>query len=158
MRRNSTCRFLSAFARIRRIRDRVAETGLLRQGRHRAQLAPDTNNIKMSIVTAAGKAGPPSWAQQPQHHKCHVLWGVPDFVGKFHLNRMNTTTPIPGTAIRVEQERNALIEKRASSLQEALDDIEARRRFRAASRTRKAAITARVEVQATVGYRMDAGV
>lgn len=70
---------------------------------------------------------------------------------------MNTSTPIPGTAIRVEQERNALIEKRASSLKGALDDIEARRCFRVASRTRKAAITARVEVQATVGYRMDAG-
>ncbi|CAM9869585.1 unnamed protein product, partial [Laminaria digitata] len=93
---------------------------------------------------------------QQQHHKRHVIWGVPDFVGKFHLNRMNTSTPIPGTAIRVEQERNALIEKRASSLKGALDDIETRRCFRVASRTRKAAITARVEVQATVGYRMDA--
>lgn len=98
-----------------------------------------------------------SWTQE-QHHKRHVVWGVPDFVGKFHLNQMNTSTPIPGTAIRVEQERKALIEKRANSLKGALDDIEARRCFRVASRTRKAAITARVEVQATVGYRMDAGV
>lgn len=115
--------------------------------------------MSTTVVTAAsdkeGRAG--SWTQQ-QHHKRHVVWGVPDFVGKFHVNRMNTSTPIPGTAIRVEQERNALIEKRASSLKGALDDIEARRCFRVASRTRKAAITARVEVQATVGYRMDAGV
>lgn len=92
-----------------------------------------------------------------EHHRRPVLWGVPDFIGKFHLNRMTTSTPIPGTAIRVEQERNAFMEKRASSMQEALDNIEARRRLRVMSRTRKAAITARVQVQATVGYRMDAG-
>lgn len=70
---------------------------------------------------------------------------------------MTTSTPIPGTAIRVEQERNAFMEKRASSMQAALDSIEERRRLRVMSKTRKAAITARVQVQATVGYRMDAG-
>lgn len=93
-----------------------------------------------------------------QQHKRQVEWAVPDFVGKFHLNRMTTSVPIPGTAIRVEQERNDLIHKRNSSLEHTLGEIEKRRRFRVTSRTRKAAITARVQVQATVGHRMDAGV
>lgn len=91
------------------------------------------------------------------HHKSQVMWDIPDFIGKFHLNRMTTSTPIPGTAIRVEQERNAVMERRTSSLKGTLDDIETRRRLRVRNRTRKAMVTARVEVQATVGYRMDAG-
>lgn len=91
-------------------------------------------------------------------HKRHVQWGIPDFVGHYHLNRMACTeTPIPGTAIRIEKERNALINQRAHSLKAARDDIEARRSRRAKSRTRQAAISARIGVQATVGYRMDAG-
>lgn len=90
-------------------------------------------------------------------HTRDAQWGLTDFIGKFHLSRMNASNPIPGTATRVEQERNAMMEKRASSLKAALDKIEARRRLRVKGRTRKAAITARVEVQATVGYRMDVG-
>lgn len=91
------------------------------------------------------------------HHKCPMVWGVPDFVGKYHLSRMATGTPIPGTAIRVEQERQAFMEQRKSSLRKVMDDIEARRALRVTSRTRKAAITARVEVQAAIGLRIDAG-
>ncbi|CAM9774333.1 unnamed protein product [Ectocarpus sp. 4 AP-2014] len=89
-------------------------------------------------------------------HRRDAQWGVTDFIGKFHLSRMTTPNPIPGTSTRVEQERNTFLEKRASSLQKTLDNIEARRRLRVRGRTRKAAITARVEVQATVGYRMGA--
>lgn len=90
-------------------------------------------------------------------HRKDAEWGVSDFIGKFHLSKMTTPHPIPGTATRVEQERNVLIEKRASSLKNALDKIEARRRLRVRGRTRKAAVTARVEIKATVGYRIDAG-
>lgn len=95
--------------------------------------------------------------ESTEAHRKDAEWGVSDFIGKFHLSKMTTPHPIPGTATRVEQERNVLIEKRANSLKNALDKIEARRRLRVRSRTRKAAITARVEIQATVGYRMDAG-
>lgn len=90
-------------------------------------------------------------------HRMDANWGVADFIGKFHLRKMTTAHPIPGTATRVEQERNALMEKRASSLKKALNKIEDRRRLRVKGRTRKAAVTARVEVQATVGHRMDEG-
>lgn len=92
-----------------------------------------------------------------ENHKRHVEWGVADFVGKYHLNRMTTSTPIPGTAVRVEQERDAFVKQRVHSLKAALEDIETRRSLRVISRTRQAAITARVEVQATVGHRMGAG-
>lgn len=95
--------------------------------------------------------------ESTEAHRKNAEWGVSDFIGKFHLSKMTTPHPLPGTATRVEQERNVLIEKRASSLKNALDKIEARRRLRVRGRTRKAAITARVEIQATVGYRMDAG-
>jgi len=90
-------------------------------------------------------------------HRMAASWGVADFIGKFHLRKMTTAHPIPGTATRIEHERNALIEKRASSLKKALDKIEDRRRLRVKGRTRKAAVTARVEIQATVGHRMDEG-
>lgn len=90
-------------------------------------------------------------------HKKEADWGVADFIGKFHLRKMTTANPMPGTATRVEQERNVLMEKRASSLKKALDKIEDRRRLRVKGRTRRAAVTARVEVQATVGHRMDEG-
>ncbi|CAM9807709.1 unnamed protein product [Scytosiphon promiscuus] len=83
-------------------------------------------------------------------------WSITDFIGKFHLNKMTTPNPMPGTATRVEQERNALMENRARSLKKTLDNIETRRRLRVRGRRRKAAITARVEVQATVGFRIDA--
>lgn len=36
----------------------------------------------------------------------------------------DSTTPVPGTAIRVERERDAIIQKRARMLQQAIDDIE----------------------------------
>lgn len=106
-----------------------------------------------SDATAVGKHAPDSMAA----HRKDADWGVSDFIGKFHLSKMTTPHPIPGTATRVEQERNVLMEKRASSLKYALDKIETRRRLRVRGRTRKAAVTARVEIQATVGYRIDAG-
>lgn len=90
-------------------------------------------------------------------HKRDAQWNITDFIGKFHLSKMTTPNPIPGTATRVEQERNTFMENRASSLKKKLDNIEARRRLRVRGRTRKAAITAKVEVQATVGFRIDAG-
>lgn len=108
-----------------------------------------------SDVTAEGTDVP---GDAMAAHTRDAQWALTDFIGKFHLSKMNTNNPIPGTATRVEQERNAFMEKRASSLKAALDRIEARRRLRVRGRTRKAAITARVEVQATVGYRIDAGV
>lgn len=117
-----------------------------------AVMPSDRNKQEVGTVVKHGMRSPCE-----EYHRQPVVWGVPDFIGKFHLNRMTTSTPIPGTAIRIEQERNAFMEKRASSMQAALDSIEARRRLRVMSRTRKAAITARVQVQATVGYRMDAG-
>lgn len=92
-----------------------------------------------------------------QLYRQPVEWGLLDFVGKYHLNRMSTDTPVPGTAIRVERERQAFMEKRANALNEVIDDIEARRAMRVTSKTRKAAVIARVEVQATVGHKMDAG-
>lgn len=109
------------------------------------------------MVSSDGKAVGKHVHLPTEAHRRNVGWAVSDFIGKFHLSNMTTPHPIPGTAIRIEQERNDLLEKRASSLKNALDQIEARRRLRVRGRTRKAAVTARVEVQATVGYRMDAG-
>lgn len=90
-------------------------------------------------------------------YKQPVEWSLLDFVGKYHLNRMATDTPVPGTAIRVERERQAFMEKRANALKEVINDMEARRAIRVVSKTRKAAVIARVEVQATVGHKMNAG-
>lgn len=106
-------------------------------------------------ATAAGDRNVPP--NSVAAHRRDADWGVTDFIGKFHLSKMTTPHPIPGTATRVEQDRNVLMEKRANSLKNTLDKIEARRRLKVRARTRKAAVTARVEIQATVGYRIDAG-
>lgn len=111
-----------------------------------------------SVATENARPNTPSTTMKEWNiYKRPVEWGLPDFVGKYHLNRMSTDNPVPGTAIRVEQERKTFVEKRASVLKEVVSEIEARRALRVTSRIRKAAITSRVEVQATVGYKIDSG-
>lgn len=86
-----------------------------------------------------------------------VEWSLPDFVGKYHLNRMTTGTPIPGTALRVDREHGEVINERNTLLQQKIDNIEARRSLRAKGRVRQAAVSARVEIEATVGRRLAEG-
>lgn len=90
-------------------------------------------------------------------YKRPVQWSLSDFVGKYHLSRMSTDNPVPGTAMRVEKERKMFVEERASALNDVVNKIEVRRALRVTSRTRKAAITSRVGFQATVGYKIDSG-
>ncbi|CAM9122055.1 unnamed protein product [Discosporangium mesarthrocarpum] len=85
------------------------------------------------------------------------MWDVPDFVGKYHLNKMTVDFPVPGTTIRIEREREVFREDRARSQREALEEIDARRILRTRGKSRQAAVTARVKVQTTVGFRIDAG-
>lgn len=70
---------------------------------------------------------------------------------------MTTSAPIPGTTIKIEQDRQKFLEKRMSSLHNALDDIKARHDLKLKGRTREASITTRVKVQATVGLKLEKG-
>lgn len=93
-----------------------------------------------------------------KHFESHMVsWGVHDFVGKFHLKHMTTTRPVPGTAIIVERERDATIQKRVRMLKQTLDDIETNRNQRILSRVREAVIASRVRIQSTIGNKIDAG-
>lgn len=124
---------------------------------HTVSLSSSAANENTRPQTFSTVAASNTTTTQRGFHQHPVEWGLPDFIGKYHLNHMTTDTPVPGTAIRVEQAREEFMEKRTASLKKILSEIESRRNLRSTSRTRKAAITARVEVQASVGYRIDSG-
>jgi hypothetical protein len=80
-------------------------------------------------------------------------WNTDDFIGKYHLNRIDKEqkTPIPGTQIRRDQEHLRSTESDRKAFQDSLEESEKLWKEKASIKHQLAAIRDRVYVKAIIG-------